>query len=136
MIKKIVQYDPLGRPEKKWHLSVEDDVVEHHAVFSLDGQLESVGRWGKPIPASFFDEPPERDLDEIRALYGEIKEYKFSYDSYPNRWGWLVSTSDEDFLIGPAGWYEVTVRIEDVDDSITLGGERGRTVRGGVADWR
>lgn len=80
------------------------------ARVDLSGRAGEVAVLGAPggIDALYFAEPPAGALADIRAQHpGEpLRAPVFSYDEFPDRWGWRIEGRGWTAFIGPGGWYE------------------------------
>ncbi len=81
-----------------------------YARVDVSGRVAEIAVLGAPggIDARYFAEPPAAALAEIRTRHpGEpLGEPVFSYDEFPDRWGWRIDGPGWTAFIGPGGWYE------------------------------
>jgi hypothetical protein len=90
-----------------------------YAQVNLQGVVTRIGILGGAatdqaawIPATYFYQPPEALLAEVRQQYAGaiLSEPVFSYDRNPLRWAWRLSIDQEEaapveVFIAPDGWF-------------------------------
>lgn len=90
-----------------------------YAQVSLQGVVTRIGILGGSavdraawIPATYFYQPPETLLAEVKKQYAGavLSEPLFSYDRSPMRWAWQLSIEQEgaaplEVFIAPDGWF-------------------------------
>ena len=102
----------LGGTPAFWIVPLEAGArVAGFARVELNGRIAQIGCFGAAADVAFFEGPPARTMNEIRARHpaAPLSQPQLSYDGSPAKWAWLVKVgvpATRFIFVTPGGWYE------------------------------